>query len=219
MKSGESVADCLSRATTIVSQMRSYGEKIVDQTIIEKVLRSLTPKFNHVVAVIEESKDLSIYSFDELMGSLQAHEARSTVHMKKNEEKAFQVKGPAARNGWSENSTYKGRGRGGFRGRGRGNGRGRGCYDGQRQSNEPRNNKSNVQCHHCQKFWHVQADCWYKDQQINFAAENGDEGKLFMAHCKANSQSRIVDNGCSNHMTGTKSMFTELDESKECRLN
>ncbi|XP_049399671.1 uncharacterized protein LOC125863677 [Solanum stenotomum] len=90
MKSGESIADFLSRAVAIVSKMRSYGEKVTDQTIVEKILRSLTPKFDHVVAAIEESKDLSVFSFDELMGSLQAHEARLNRSTEKNEEKAFQ---------------------------------------------------------------------------------------------------------------------------------
>ncbi|XP_027771422.1 uncharacterized protein LOC114076508 [Solanum pennellii] len=108
MKSGESIASFLSRAMTIVSQMRSYGKKVTDQIIVEKVLRSLNPKFDHVVAAIEESKDLSVFFFDKLMGSLQSHEARINRSVEKNEEKAFQ-------------------GRGEFRGgRGRGYGRGRG---------------------------------------------------------------------------------------------
>ncbi|GAV79032.1 UBN2 domain-containing protein, partial [Cephalotus follicularis] len=76
MKNVETVQDFLSRVTPIVSQMKSYGEEISDETVVAKVLRSLTPKFDHVVAAIEESKDLSVFSFDELMGSLQAHEAR-----------------------------------------------------------------------------------------------------------------------------------------------
>lgn len=50
MKNGDSIYGFLSRALTIISQMRSYVEKITDQTIVEKVLRSLTPKYNHVVA-------------------------------------------------------------------------------------------------------------------------------------------------------------------------
>ena len=70
------VQNFLSRVVAIISQMRSYGEQITDQTIVTKVLRSLTPKFDHVVAAIEESKDMTRFSLDELMGSLQAHEAR-----------------------------------------------------------------------------------------------------------------------------------------------
>ena len=45
--------------------MKSKGEKIINETAVCKVLRSLTPKFEHVVAVIEESSNLSAYSFDE----------------------------------------------------------------------------------------------------------------------------------------------------------
>ncbi|GMP54920.1 hypothetical protein CsSME_00019913 [Camellia sinensis var. sinensis] len=97
MKNGESIADFLSR-----------------------VLRSLTPKFDHVVAAIEESKDLSVFSFDELMGSLQAHETRINRSLKKNEEKAFQVKDIVTKVVESDSSTNKGRGRG------------RGRFDGQR---------------------------------------------------------------------------------------
>ena len=76
MTKSESIASFMSRAMSIVSQVRSYREKVIDQIIVEKVLRSLNPKFGHVVAAIEESKDLSVFSFDELMGSLQAHKVR-----------------------------------------------------------------------------------------------------------------------------------------------
>lgn len=124
MKNGELVADFLSRAMAIVSQMRSCGEQITDQTVVEKVLRSLTPKFDHVVAAIEESKDLSVFSFEELMGSLQAHESRINRSFEKHDEKAFQVKGESSYQ--KDFSTARGNGRGSFRGCGRGQGRGRG---------------------------------------------------------------------------------------------
>ncbi|KAH6768896.1 hypothetical protein C2S51_014232 [Perilla frutescens var. frutescens] len=112
IKNGESVADFLSRAMAIVIQMRSCGEKITDQTIVEKALRSLTPKFDHVVAAIEESKDLSNFSFEELMGSLQTHESRINRSFEKPDEKAFQVKGEFSNQ--KDSSTARGRGRGGF---------------------------------------------------------------------------------------------------------
>ncbi|XP_073021591.1 uncharacterized protein [Primulina eburnea] len=162
MNKGESIADFLSRAMAISSQMRSYGEKINDQTIVEKVLRSLTPKFDHVVAAIEESKDLSVFSFDELMGSLQAHESRINRSLKKHEEKAFQVKEAVSKLGEIEISTTRGRGRGGFRGHGRGRGfgrgRGRGRFDWQsKYTNEQRTNKNG--CHESNS---IRSLAWHK---------------------------------------------------------
>lgn len=76
MKDDEVVVDFLSRSMNLVSQMRAYGKQVSDRTVVEKVLRSLPQKFDHVVASIEESKDLSDFSFNQLMGSLQSHEAR-----------------------------------------------------------------------------------------------------------------------------------------------
>jgi hypothetical protein len=58
-----------------------------------KVLRSLTPKFDHVVAAIEESKDLSTYTFDELMGLLHVHEIRLNRSEERADTKAFYAKG------------------------------------------------------------------------------------------------------------------------------
>lgn len=43
--------------------MKSYGEIIEEEIVVAKFLRSLTPKFEHIVAVIEETYDLSEYSF------------------------------------------------------------------------------------------------------------------------------------------------------------
>ena len=109
MKDGESVHDFLYRTSTIVNQMRSFGEEISDQAVVAKVLKSMTSKFNHVVAAIEESKDLSKYSFDELMGSLYSHEERLNKSGEKTEDKAFQV---------MEESSYQSRraaGRGNYR--------------------------------------------------------------------------------------------------------
>nr|GEZ63560.1 DUF4219 domain-containing protein/UBN2 domain-containing protein [Tanacetum cinerariifolium] len=83
------VQEYLARISSIVSQMRAYDDKVADEIVVAKILRSLSPKFDHVVAAIEESKYLSTYFVDELMGSLQTHEARINKNMAKEDEHAF----------------------------------------------------------------------------------------------------------------------------------
>lgn len=79
--------------------------------VVQKVLRSLNLKFDHIVTTIEESKDLSTFSFDELMGSSQAHEARINWSFEKHEEKVFQVKEGATNVGEIERTFNKSYGR------------------------------------------------------------------------------------------------------------
>ncbi|XP_076882598.1 uncharacterized protein LOC143531103 [Bidens hawaiensis] len=70
MKNGEMIGDYFSRVMSIVSQQQAYGKAVTDQKILEKVLRSLSPKFDYVVPSIEVSSDLSTLTPVKLMGSL-----------------------------------------------------------------------------------------------------------------------------------------------------
>ncbi|XP_077246040.1 uncharacterized protein LOC143885879 [Tasmannia lanceolata] len=129
MKGSESVQDFFSRISVIINQMKTFGENVSYQKVVEIFLRSLPNKFDHVVTGIEKSKDLSIFSLNELMGSLLAHEERMNRSTEKNLEHAFQSKveiSSKEKNGdgsSSQRQAERGRGRGGYRGRGRGRGR------------------------------------------------------------------------------------------------
>ena len=76
MKEGESIETFFNRVSNIVNQIRTYGDTIEDVKIIQTVLRSRPPKYDHIVVAIEESKDLSTLTLNQLMDSLQAHEDR-----------------------------------------------------------------------------------------------------------------------------------------------
>ncbi|XP_019434665.1 PREDICTED: uncharacterized protein LOC109341264 [Lupinus angustifolius] len=76
MEMSERIAQFFNRIISLTNQMKACGEMIKDQTIIEKVLRTLTPNFNHIVVAIEESKNLAELKIEELQGSLEAHEQR-----------------------------------------------------------------------------------------------------------------------------------------------
>jgi hypothetical protein len=76
MTESENVDQFMTRVMGIMNQIRLIGETITDQHIVEKVLKILPKKFEMVVTTILESKDLSCFSTDELIGSLVTHETR-----------------------------------------------------------------------------------------------------------------------------------------------
>ncbi|XP_076948698.1 uncharacterized protein LOC143621046 [Bidens hawaiensis] len=56
MKEGEMIGDYSRRVMALVSQNKTYRETVTDQTVIEKILRSLMPKFDFVVPSITTTK-------------------------------------------------------------------------------------------------------------------------------------------------------------------
>ena len=76
MKESENVSDYITRVQTVANQLNRNREMLPETWVVEKILRSLTNNFENVVCAIEESKDLTKFTDDELAGSLEAHEQR-----------------------------------------------------------------------------------------------------------------------------------------------
>jgi hypothetical protein len=69
--------------------------------------------FDHMVAAIKESKNLDIYSFNELIRSLQTHESRMSKTEDKGDEKTFYMKGESSRGGYNPSRGWANSDRGG----------------------------------------------------------------------------------------------------------
>lgn len=146
--------------------MHVHRDKTEEVTIVEKILRSMTLKFNFVVCVIEESHDIDMLSIDELQSSLLIHE--QNINQQEKEEVA--LKAPTEnqsisnnRNGGWGNNRRNSRGRGRGRGQNQRNqqlenhnhGRGRG----QGGNNSKSADKFKVECYRCHKFGHYKSEC------------------------------------------------------------
>ncbi|KAI9156917.1 hypothetical protein LWI28_014078 [Acer negundo] len=160
----------------------------------------------------------------------QALQSKLSLHEKRYEQggtsQQGRERGRGSRGRGSGNAETKGRGRGGRDasrgGRGQQNhvsrGRGRGRRGG--YNYRPNVDKRNVQCYNCHKYGHYSNKCRGIPNEVNessnFAEKEQVEGEslMLMAHNSTyqNQDVWFLDSGASNHMTGRKDLFTELDE-------
>ena len=83
MKEKENLNNYFSRFMELIDQIKNYGDSIDDDQIIEKVLISIPTKFDPIVIVIKNTKDLFALSVQKLMGALKYHKERLVQHSKK----------------------------------------------------------------------------------------------------------------------------------------
>ncbi|XP_050878661.1 uncharacterized protein LOC127082466 [Lathyrus oleraceus] len=181
MEDNESFTNFFTRVTKMVNQIKTYGEVLTSKYVVSKFLSSLAPKFDHVVVSIEESKDLSNMTKQELQGTLESREQpmaertrskpKTDVDLQAQSTKKNKIKWNGKKGRESYNNL-KGRGnhqegslsnqrqysnqgnhRGGGVGRERGDGR--------------KPDKSHIQCYNFQKYGHYASQCrgGKKDQE------------------------------------------------------
>ena len=78
MKELETIDQFMTRVSGFVPQFQTYGEALEKMIVVQKILQCLTKKFTMLVIAIEEAKDLSKFTLEELIGSLLSHEVRFT---------------------------------------------------------------------------------------------------------------------------------------------
>ncbi|GJY59915.1 retrovirus-related pol polyprotein from transposon TNT 1-94, partial [Tanacetum coccineum] len=73
-KQNESIDSAFAWFNTIITSLKNLVEGYSSKNYVRKFLRALHPKFRAKVTAIEESKDLTSLSLDELIGNLKVHE-------------------------------------------------------------------------------------------------------------------------------------------------
>ncbi|XP_027910344.1 uncharacterized protein LOC114169400 [Vigna unguiculata] len=223
MEESDSVVGFLNKIQELVNDMRSCGDKVSEQHIVNQVLRSLPPRFDHLVITIEETKDLDALTFQELQHSLKAHELRMY------EQRSYQEQVLHARtNGKQKKDSKKGS-----------KTKKKGESDEQKNKDHKQNSgedkekkydKKKVKYYNCLKFGHYARDSWDGDGAKNrpkknvrvhlVEEENSDEEVvMLMAETDAKLDGEnlwYLDSGCSTHMTGKKDWFVQIrDVSQE----
>ncbi|CAM8929385.1 unnamed protein product [Rhodiola kirilowii] len=74
MQEDETIADFNTRVLDISNEAFTLGEPMSEETLVRKVLRSLTKRYAMKALAVKEANDVKTMRLDELMGSLQSHE-------------------------------------------------------------------------------------------------------------------------------------------------
>ncbi|KAD1131217.1 hypothetical protein E3N88_43245 [Mikania micrantha] len=213
MKETESIEDFYNRIIVLLNKLRVNGETINDQRVVEKVLRSLTRKFEYVVVAIEESRDITNLSLESLLGILQSHELRLKQFEAPSLENAFQNMSLSKQKDYQNKENQ------------------------QEQFNKGRKHWSQLKCYNCNKIGHTSRFCkrrsneekgnssfTHKEEGSSSGIQKEDELDLETMFMIFNMQEDTkkdlwyLDSGCGNHMTGIKDLFVSLDETVKKKL-
>ncbi|CAL9020481.1 unnamed protein product [Prunus brigantina] len=213
MKDSESLSVYLVRLFDIINHMKSYGEELSRERIVQKLLFSLPKSYDSICSVIEHSKDLETLEVQEVVASLKSFELRLDRHTENSTEKAFTSLNVGRKN--LENGIAS--------------------ADQISQKNWKSNDGNKMACKHCDKFHY--GKCWFEGkpkchgcgkpghmirdcnghknvQRVNYANQVEDFGTLFYV-CNAATDVKVnhswyIDSGCSNHMTGDEGLLVNI---------
>ncbi|KAK2442880.1 putative mitochondrial protein [Trifolium repens] len=201
MKDDENIQDFHLSLLDIGNSFEALGEKMSDEKLSRKLLRSLPKRFDMKVTAIEEAHDISTMKMDELVGSLQTIESvldergdkknKSIAFVSNTEEEDDQIEDgeedsiadAIAMLGRQFNKVLKRVDR-----RNRQNGQGI-RFDINKQQNilkkskpdEKNNQGKGVQCHECEGYGHIRSECGtYQKRQkkgltVSWSDEDTDE--------------------------------------------
>ncbi|KAB2613178.1 hypothetical protein D8674_035494 [Pyrus ussuriensis x Pyrus communis] len=89
MRDDESLSSYLTRLNDLINQMRTFGESLSNERLVQKVLISLSKPYDSICLVIENTKCLETVELQEVVAILKSQEQRFDLHMVDANERAF----------------------------------------------------------------------------------------------------------------------------------
>nr|KYP53945.1 Retrovirus-related Pol polyprotein from transposon TNT 1-94 [Cajanus cajan] len=215
MKESETIEEYYGRIKEIVNKMKLYGKEIKEKRVVEKILITLTEKYDSIVAYsIETSSDPSSLPVNKLIGLHEAHEAHearlnSRVNID-SIENAFQSKlklQPRNKEDGGKKNVRE-------------------CSINKNFRNFSENKKDKYSlCGICNKPGHAEKDCWHHGKPIcHYCNKSGHVEKYCRNKNKhqenfaEEQESWYLDNGCNNHMAKDQSIFKDIDNSVKVKV-
>ncbi|GJU42718.1 zf-CCHC domain-containing protein [Tanacetum coccineum] len=217
----ESIDNAFARFNIIITNLKALDERFYSKNYVRKFLRALHPKWRATVTAIEESKNLTSLSLDELIGNLKVYEViikkdsemvkgkreqNRSVALKANKESSDED----SSNSDSEDEEY--------------------AMDSLQKSRSDKDGKSERKCFRCGDPNHFIRECPKSSRSNNQKAFIGgawsdsgedEEEKAKDETCLVAQTSNeiclginlepdewIKDSGCSKHMTGNRKLFS-----------
>nr|GEX60085.1 zinc finger, CCHC-type [Tanacetum cinerariifolium] len=238
MNEDETIDTFTGKLTTLVNKAANLGHTIEDQTLVRKLLNAVPDRYLQIVASIEQYSNLKEMTLEEAVGRLKTYEER--IKFKKGKQVDNQDKLMFTRHE-NKGKYFSGRGRGKpkfSQGRNHENFKEERKEENSHRIYNTNNFKktnydtSKLRCYECKKLRHIAPKCPLRtntNEQSNLVEEDL-EPTLLMAILEAEEQEVslhendagyketnmnslwYLDNGASNHMTGVREHFKDLDE-------
>ena len=236
MKDNEQLDDFCLKLSGIVTNIRTLGEEIQESYVVKKLLRVVPQKFLQIASTIEQFGDLETMTVEETVGSLKAHEERlrgktepsnGQLLLTEDEWLKRETEGKLlfTRAEWEKRASQRNRS-GGNKGRSGGQDKSQikcfncniyghyanECKKPSRREKGNRSEEANLILTHDEEPALLMAKCEENRDGVILLNETTTVAKLSSSDEQTDSNVWYLDNGASNHMTGLRSKFKQLDE-------
>ena len=110
MRDDETLSGYLTRLNELINQMKTFGEILSNERLVQKVLISLSKPYDPICLVIENTKCLETVELQEVVAILKSQEQRFDLHSVDVTEKAFasfSVSSKGQTSGNAQSGTFK----------------------------------------------------------------------------------------------------------------